>query len=333
MSGPPIAEIRAVIDPQLNGVILEGFACGMYTLLLGQAIWQLHTTSNKGFYSFALILLWISEIFTFATDWSTARAGFIDHNTSPFDIANGLQPVIPLLGEFAHLVGIVLSDSILVWRCHILWRNRYLLIFLVMILITTAVIMLCDDFLNNVNLIAPFTTLVAFFSFMTTVSATSLIAWKIASLTRESHIRHSYTKVLQILVESAALVSVVLSGVFILSLIDAVHIFNLGTMRGKVMLQMASYFGYMQGPVIGIAPTLIAFRVAKGGPLQTEINGTNPPSHLRFRRAADNNNVTPRTMVSTMEFGPSQGEDSLSTVQTRVDMETTGEAQESMDKP
>lgn len=75
---------------------------------------QLHTTSNKGFYSFALILLWISEIFTFATDWSTARAGFIDHNTSPFDIANGLQPVIPLLGAFAHLVGIVLSDSILV---------------------------------------------------------------------------------------------------------------------------------------------------------------------------------------------------------------------------
>lgn len=96
------------------------------------------------------------------------------------------------------------------------------------------------------ELIQSLTTL---FSFITTVSATSLIALKIIVVTRQTHRRHHYTKIINIIVQSAVILSVVLLGIAILSLIDYARPFDIGTASGKFCYQLESYLAYTQGPV------------------------------------------------------------------------------------
>lgn len=87
------------------------------------------------------------------------------------------------------------------------------------------------------------------FSATTTVSATSLIALKIVLVTRRSRMQHSYAKIVEILIESAALVSIVLLGVAILELISYVSPYKLGTTSGRHLFQMLQYLSSLYTPV------------------------------------------------------------------------------------
>lgn len=62
--------------------------------------------------------------------------------------------------------------------------------------------------------------------------------------------QHSYTRIVVILVESAALVSVGALGVSILEVIGYVHPYNLNTQAGRFFSQMLRYLMYVQGPLI-----------------------------------------------------------------------------------
>lgn len=86
-------------------------------------------------------------------------------------------------------------------------------------------------------------------SFITTVTSTSLIALKIILITRQNHMRYSYGKIIEILIQSAALVSIVLLPSSILELVDYVRPYRLDTTTGRVLYQMWMYLGYIQGPV------------------------------------------------------------------------------------
>lgn len=161
-------------------------------------------------------------------------------------------------------------------------------------------------FANNVaNLDVLMNSLAEFSSFTTTVAASSLIALKIVLVTRKSHMRHSYAKVIEIVIESAVLVSIVLLGIAILEVGSYVHTYHMRTASGRALYQTFEYLSYCQGPITvrvfttvnvavitlavqGIGPTLIAFRVAEEPP-HNEINSTKrtgPVSRLTFRRTA-----------------------------------------------
>lgn len=85
-------------------------------------------------------------------------------------------------------------------------------------------------------------------TFITTVLATSLIASKIVLVTRKSHMRHSYTKIIAIVIESGTLTSIVLLCVTILGLVLYARPVYLSTYYGRVITQMNEYFLYCQGP-------------------------------------------------------------------------------------
>lgn len=87
-------------------------------------------------------------------------------------------------------------------------------------------------------------------SFITTVFATSLIAFKIIRVTRQSHRQHHYRRVIEILVQSAAIVSIVMLGLVILSLMAFVSPFDVSTASGRFCYQLYTYLVFAQNPIL-----------------------------------------------------------------------------------
>ncbi|KAF5317745.1 hypothetical protein D9619_012549 [Psilocybe cf. subviscida] len=188
-------------------------------------------------------------------------------------------------------------------------------------------------------------------SLATTASATSLIALKIIRTTRESQMHYSYTRIVQILVESAALVSIVGLGVGSLQLVTYIQPYDMSTSSGRLLYQLLQYLAAVQTPIMvgdsvvvfivvhhlntasqGIGPTLIAFRVAEERS-QTRDHATStrtsPLSRLTFRRTAPGGNVdslTPRTRASTIQFGQAHQSEQMDCVQAYVDIDARSDA-------
>lgn len=151
-------------------------------------------------------------------------------------------------------------------------------------------------FSKGANLVTSLTLISAT---VTSLLATSLAALRIIVVTRQSPMRRSYFRVVEILFESAALVCIVFLAIAIIDLIDYIHPFNLRTIGERVLFEVSWHLWISQGPITvctcymtlclsyiidhdnflqGIAPTLIALRVTHKPP-QTETNPTSRSAH------------------------------------------------------
>lgn len=83
-------------------------------------------------------------------------------------------------------------------------------------------------------------------SALTTVTATLLIALKIVIVTRKSSMHHSYAKVIEIIVESGALVSTIMLAEALLELVSFLQPFDLATKSGQILVQLAEYVSSFQ---------------------------------------------------------------------------------------
>ncbi|KAF5309191.1 hypothetical protein D9619_012836 [Psilocybe cf. subviscida] len=98
------------------------------------------------------------------------------------------------------------------------------------------------------------------------------------------------------------------------------------TTSGRFFFQLWACLLYVQLPISGIGPTLIAFRVAEET-YQTEVGSTSrtsPLSGLKFRRttpATATDIESQPTRVSTIQFVPAYGVDHASSVRTDSDVE------------
>lgn len=85
---------------------------------------------------------------------------------------------------------------------------------------------------------------------MTTASATFFIVLKIFLVTRRSRMHHSYTQIIVIIVESGALVSVLMLAAAFLQLISFVHPLDLESTSGKILFQATEYVSALKTPII-----------------------------------------------------------------------------------
>lgn len=95
-----------------------------------------------------------------------------------------------------------------------------------------------------------YSSLQLLFSAIITMSATSLIGLKIFLVTRQSHMRRSYLRVMEILVQSAVLVSIILWINCIFGLVSLKHPVHLGTSGDTVFYELGSYLNIIQPPLI-----------------------------------------------------------------------------------
>lgn len=177
----------------------------------------------------------------------------------------------------------------------------------------------------------------------TTVFATLLIALRIILVTRESRCFYSYTKVIEILVESAAVQSAVLLVAGVINVMVAERPTDVGVLlvaytsvfRRTIVVMISLYLSDNITPTDaktqGIAPTLIAFRVADEK-THTENNSatrTSPLMHITFKRStygADTNSVAQRTWMSTVHFDRTHREDDDASIHSDMTLEGTKKA-------
>lgn len=149
-----------------------------------------------------------------------------------------------------------------------MWQNGIISTALIILLCTTigellqwlvmnplSNIILCPGFIGYADLFpnAPLDQLIqalgVISSFITTVSTTFLIALKITLVTRQSRRLHHYTKIIEILVQSAAMLSILLLVLAILILVDFVNPFDITTTTGMFCYQLNNYLLYTQLPI------------------------------------------------------------------------------------
>ncbi|KAF5315455.1 hypothetical protein D9619_007595 [Psilocybe cf. subviscida] len=173
-----------------------------------------------------------------------------------------------------------------------------------------------DQATNDPTLL--FAGLNQFLSAATTVFATSMIALKIILSTRDCRARYSYTRIIDILVQSAALESLIL----VVSAISEIALYILGEPDDSNMtlyvlfLEILTYASACRLIVTGIAPTLIAFRVAEERP-STEVDSTRKRSSQsglafkQFTRHVDPESPSQQIGVTAIRFGSAQEDDSI----------------------
>lgn len=86
-------------------------------------------------------------------------------------------------------------------------------------------------------------------SSITIISATLLITLKITLATRQVYKHQFYNMIIKILVQSAAIVSILLLGLGILTLVAFIHHFDLSTTSGRFSYQARNYFLFAQTPI------------------------------------------------------------------------------------
>jgi hypothetical protein len=307
-----VFKLTPYFDAYFNPLILDGFFMGFYFLLYAQAVWKLVKRKAVGPYLFALTVLWMSLTSYFIFDWVRARNAFVINNDTPQSILIAYLTFANNTPSIAVLIATVVSDGILIWRSYVFRQQRWVLYVLIPFLLASAV---C-----NISFIALpgkpdeaklFWALASIFSTVTTIVATCTIAMKVIAGSVNGPASSSYPKPIEILVQSAGLQSIVLLVDAIVSLVIAIEKAKFGSNTDAILTQMSAYTFTCSRAAMGIAPTLIAFRVADEKP-QTEVNNTSrttPLSRLTFRRSArrtDTETGAERTRISTIRFGTVQ---------------------------
>ncbi|KAF8996721.1 hypothetical protein BDQ17DRAFT_1329792 [Cyathus striatus] len=166
----------------------------------------------------------------------------------------------------------LIADTLLVWRCYMVWLKNIWLLVLFGILLLGEVGLFPTYFLFFSSATFPASSL-SFISSGITIISTSMIIYRILTVSRDSGSmgRHGY--IIEILVESGVLYSVPLLIVGVMLVIrNDITVTEAGTYLMAILI-----------PVTGIAPTLISEH-AMTNAKRDEERWSQPISTLRFRQ-------------------------------------------------
>ncbi|KAK0438544.1 uncharacterized protein EV420DRAFT_1736145 [Desarmillaria tabescens] len=261
-------------DSWFNGVIIESLTHGIYTALLGVVLWRIlisSTSRQTKVLAGISVFMYVLATVHLAVRWFYARRAFITNGeteeTRFYSLADSLiagGPLwVPTISSVVGGINILTADCIIIWRCWIIWDRNWRMIVL------PSLCTLCGTIFDIFFLIEQLTPAtdsqgksptpwgnssinwgIAFNSMTlsTTVICTTLIVFRLARARTSLRFGPNlYYRVMEIIVESAALYAVVL----------AVYIPFIAT--------NSPYSNYPQvvlASVTGIAPTLILLRVA-----------------------------------------------------------------------
>ncbi|KAF5313852.1 hypothetical protein D9619_013053 [Psilocybe cf. subviscida] len=326
----PPQYIQSINDSGFNRILVESFLIGLYNLLYAKAIYRLFKRKNNTFHISMQTSLWVIINLSYATDWEVLRVAFVKHNSSAFDMEQEITGFTnditapTVLRQIWTVSAALIADTLLAWRCIIVWqKNRWILCGLVLLLTTNLVLGIFSSLptgafprstsdnpliaysaaLLRVTLFAVFYVI----CLATTIVATSLILLKIWITSRRIHSPFSYRKLGAILAESGILYSAVLLGQATLAAIKWTYTPVNGFKYAARLNTATDVIVCLTMPVTGIAPALIALRVGRETN-PTDTDGSTPGSHLTFQR----------TQQSTVQFGSHHGRTLHDTISTQL---------------
>jgi hypothetical protein len=243
----------------------------------------------------------------FGISWGVTRSILILNNATRDDMVAQIQNPDTFTklqaGNGAGVFAILIADSLLVWRCYMLWSKKKIILFAFAPALLTELglipVLLKLNLMIGPNHI-PVICIFFFISMGITVIATSLIIFRILSVSRASGTagrRHGHF--IEIFVESGILYSTLL---FITGVLQAL------TTAPLTVGEAGTYFTSVLIPVTGIAPTMISERIMTSTEEENEI-WSQPFSFVRFRQSASRAETT--TAVNAVPFTMRADEESL----------------------
>ncbi|KAJ7649363.1 hypothetical protein DFH06DRAFT_1475776, partial [Mycena polygramma] len=279
--------------------IVEDWFHGFYTAVLLLTLWTIrkHYTGSRKYWQIGLILAsYTCSTFHVALNWAHLAAA-VDDN----EIPTGPGLTVSLTHMAAWMQGVsdtffclnvFMADCLFIWRCWTVWNRRWTIVIFPMLATACGAVLAGIIVANQVTAaqrseafaaakksteFIQLSTIYFSLSVATSLSTTFLITLRIVLLQRMSkrlgngaHSR-SLNSIIEILIESALLYSVVLLAFVIL---DVKKDVNLGYAQ-NIHAQMA-----------GLAPLLIILRVAAGKSRSQEEWSTGPSSTVKFAQSA-----------------------------------------------
>ncbi|PBK66806.1 hypothetical protein ARMSODRAFT_959962 [Armillaria solidipes] len=258
-------EVQVWLDDSLNSYILGYFVYGVYTGIFAISIWLLlavKKTSKAQIYMTCIITaLYILSTIRVIASWIEFRAAFV-FGRSLRERYNLMYSFIlwEIMDATASALSLIIADCTIIWRCWVVWAHDWkatsLPIFLLISEIVCGGNLVLHQFTvsSNDEVVTKWALATMATTLGTNVLCTILIIARIIHVARGHRgvmgsIR-TYHGVIEVLVESAALYSIIYVVLMIL--------YPLQGTNGYMYAQMLVY------PITGITPTLIIARVASG---------------------------------------------------------------------
>ncbi|KAK0212410.1 hypothetical protein DFS33DRAFT_1376903 [Desarmillaria ectypa] len=251
----------------LNGLALEALVHGMYTSLVGVTLWYIFinpTTrlpkSHTSTMSISVVLMYLFTTLNLGIRWSWMRPPLVfyrrdaQNGTTYYTFGNADDTTLWAISGAATGANILIADSILIWRCWVVWGRRWPMVVLPILLTVSGtafdVLFIYHNAMDKYSSdgaiwgsAVKWGVIFYSMSLATTVYCTALIIFRILA-----H-REQYWSIIEMVVESAVMYALTLV-VFIGFLATD----DVGGFYPKALLDT----------IAGIAPTLIVVRVASG---------------------------------------------------------------------
>ncbi|KAK0231354.1 hypothetical protein IW262DRAFT_1526663 [Armillaria fumosa] len=238
-----------------------------------------------------IFLLYLFTTVSFSFDWAFQRYAYVSNGETFYTVFLVLEAAGPWWRTYRLVtcitggINTVLADIAMIWRCWVIWSENWLIVTPAIICIIAGTLSKAfqiygsmSNASGDISRTSVYTTKIDWsilylpFILTTTVLTTLLIIYRIVKVANSPcSIGHgSYRRVIEILVESAALYSI--SVIVYMGLVASNN-------------QSAYYADAIMAYIEGIAPTLLVARVASGQGLSSnKASQETRVSSLHFRR-------------------------------------------------
>ncbi|KAF5327299.1 hypothetical protein D9619_003912 [Psilocybe cf. subviscida] len=278
--------LQPYVDGMLGSLVLQTLLTGFHCIIFFQTLIPIIRKGHQKVYATALTALFGAVIVNLGCTWLTVRNAFVVKNNSQESIAAHLpvfSPALETINVFSAFIAIFTADLILVSRCYIVCARSNIVLYLFAFLCIGEIVLVFIPTIQAAK--TPHLSIWAsgpiFYSvsLVITILATLIIILRITFISRKGGgglSRYSY--IMEVLVESGILYAAPL----MVTVIFIVMTRNYITESDGPIIKAMDYLTGIITPMTGIAPTLIAFRVATGR-ARSESSWSQPLSALHFR--------------------------------------------------
>ncbi|KAF9553194.1 hypothetical protein CPC08DRAFT_754364 [Agrocybe pediades] len=311
-----VAQQKAVINADLNSILIFQFLFGIYTGVFPATLYIYFHKENRTRVKDIIVIGSITALYSVTT--LDLLVNWVDTNL-PFNTLSGeLSTRLNFVETFSAYSGYILADSLLTWRCFHACscsiRKAFLPVFLFAVETALVITVMVFNFLKNAN--PDFATIQRIHIFdhlvpytFVAVAATSTISTGMICLQIWRHTRHSsrsrkrYQTIINALIECSAIYTVVVLFQAILDFIPAGD----GNIEASFAVFLLDFFVSEIVQVIsGLAPTVMVARLfLSSGQDDMEVSSARLPSELIScaSHAAGDNLVTTAADIEMQQNG------------------------------
>ncbi|KDR69420.1 hypothetical protein GALMADRAFT_919949 [Galerina marginata CBS 339.88] len=267
---------KADISAALNSTVMFTFLMGIYTTAYFSTIYLYshRKGSRQRMVVVIITALYSNGVLQLGLQWWYLKLAFVNNGTTRGDTLEAffVAPLwLEVISDLSQMVMLVLADVLLIWRCFFVWNRSIRVIVLPVVLLVAEVG-------------------ISIASVMTSMAATTLIAFRIHSISNQENTpRGQFKHIIEIVVQSAVIYSLAL----LLQLASNVHPI---VATDTVFLAYSQYAGSLAFVLSGLVPTVMVARICISPEDNTHLSTLQHVSRLQFQGQSTNHDISQVSM-------------------------------------